>query len=200
MLNSINMIFRFWRHLNYHRDIIKHLRWTKGDENRMNFYRDLISKGDLVFDVGANMGNRSKIFIKLGAQVIAFEPQSYCAEFLAIAFRGTPGFTLVQKGLSNQQGELTMHLGKAHTLASVDQEWLANMRDGGRFAEHAWDHTENIELITLDDAIEKYGEPAFAKIDVEGHEYNVLKGPIQACCSAITRICQRVTDQYFQLY
>lgn len=167
--------FKFWRHLNYHREIIKHLRWTKADAKRFAFYRSLIAPSDLVFDVGANMGNRSKIFRAIGARVIAFEPQSYCARFLAAAFSGDRSYTLVQSALSDAEGELTMHLSEAHVLSTLDTEWMDRMNKGGRFA-NQWDKTEQVRVTTLDKSIEKFGIPAFIKIDVEGHEFNVVKG------------------------
>lgn len=33
--------FKFWRHLNYHPDIIKPLRWAKADVRRYTFYSAL---------------------------------------------------------------------------------------------------------------------------------------------------------------
>lgn len=167
--------FKFWRHLNYHREIIKHLRWTKADAKRFAFYRSLIAPSDLVFDVGANMGNRSKIFRAIGARVIAFEPQSYCARFLAAAFSGDRNYTLVQSALSDAEGEMTMHLSEAHVLSTLDTEWMNRMNKGGRFA-NQWDKTEQVRVTTLDKSIERFGIPAFIKIDVEGHEFNVVKG------------------------
>ncbi len=52
--------------------------WTPDDDKRLSFYRQFIDPDDIVFDVGANMGNRSKIFSKLGKKVVGVEPQSYC--------------------------------------------------------------------------------------------------------------------------
>jgi FkbM family methyltransferase len=175
-ISEIMHAVSYWRHPGYHRDIIKHVRWTDTDQRRMDFYGAFIDAGNLVFDIGANMGNRSKIFIRLGARVIAFEPQSYCADFLSFAFADTTGFKLDRRGLSDRQGSHTMHLGKAHTLATIDPDWIARMRDGGRFSGHDWNKTETINLVTLDDAIDIYGEPSFAKIDVEGHEHSVVRG------------------------
>ena len=167
---------RFWRHLRYHRDIIKHLRWTDMDERRQAFYARLIPQGALVFDIGANMGNRSKIFRSLGSPVVAFEPQSYCAEFLRVAFSNDPGFELEQAALSDHPGEMTMYLSEAHTLATLDREWMENMRKGGRFPAQDWGRTETVRLDTLESAIMQHGLPAFMKIDVEGYEYQVLSG------------------------
>ena len=175
MLRFLAAPFRFRGHLRYHRDIIKHLRWTRLDELRMKFYRQFIAPGDLVFDVGANMGNRSKIFRAIGARVVAFEPQSHCANFLAAAFRGDAGYTLKQMALSDREGELTMHLSDAHVLSTLDQEWMDRMNQGGRFA-HRWNRTEVVKVSTLDLAIAAHGLPDFIKIDVEGHELSVLRG------------------------
>jgi len=175
LLNLLTVPFKFRRHLRYHRYIIKHIRWTKEDERRLMFYKSLISPLDLVFDVGANMGNRSKIFRAIGARVIAFEPQTYCATFLSAVFSGDDGFKLVQAALSDTEGEATMHLSDAHTLSTLDTDWMNRMNQGGRFA-NQWDKTEVVRVTTLDKSIEKFGIPAFIKIDVEGHEFNVVKG------------------------
>jgi FkbM family methyltransferase len=175
ILNILTAPYRFRRHLKYHRDIIKHLRWNKKDDVRLDFYRTFIGASDLVFDAGANMGNRSKIFRAIGARVVAFEPQSHCARFLQAAFAGDVGFTLLQAALSDSEGELTLHLSDVHTLSTLDDEWMARMNRGGRFP-HQWDKTEIVQVTTLDRAIAQHGLPAFIKIDVEGHEFSVIRG------------------------
>jgi hypothetical protein len=68
-----------------------------------------------------------------------------------------------------------MHLSDAHVLSTLDTEWMDRMNEGGRFA-NQWDKTEVVRVTTLDKTIEKFGIPAFIKIDVEGHEFNVVKG------------------------
>lgn len=175
LLDILTAPFRFRRHLRYHRDIIKHLRWSSMDAKRLAFYQTFVAPSDLVFDVGANMGNRSKIFRAIGAKVVAFEPQGYCAEFLRAAFAGDEGFTLEQTALSDSEGESTMHLSRAHVLSTLDNDWMERMNQGGRFA-NQWSSTEKVRVTTLDKAIAKYGLPGFIKIDVEGHEYNVVHG------------------------
>ncbi len=49
---------------------------------RKYFYSKLIKKNDLCFDIGANIGTKSKLFLSLGAKVIAFEPQQLCSQSL----------------------------------------------------------------------------------------------------------------------
>jgi hypothetical protein len=39
-----------------------------------------------------------------------------------------------------------------------------------------YQRTAHVRVVTIDSLIEKYGKPAFCKIDVEGYEYEALKG------------------------
>ena len=58
------------------------LRLNEREQSQLAFYSQFIKKGDLVFDVGANVGSRSKLFLNLGAKVVAFEPQPELCEHL----------------------------------------------------------------------------------------------------------------------
>ena len=51
------------------------------EEKRFNFYSGFINKGNICFDIGANYGNRTEVFLKLGSEVIAVEPQPQQAKF-----------------------------------------------------------------------------------------------------------------------
>ena len=42
----------------------------------LDLYRQFIRKGDLCIDVGANIGDKTDLFLRLGASVIAIEPQT----------------------------------------------------------------------------------------------------------------------------
>src|SRR5262245_14614026 len=45
-------------------------------------YRPFIHPGDLCFDIGANYGFKTEVFLSLGARVVAFEPQPDCCQEL----------------------------------------------------------------------------------------------------------------------
>ena len=63
------------------------------------------------------------------------------------------------------------------------------MKESGRFGRHQWLDKVEVELMTLDRAVELFGLPAFVKIDVEGFEAEVLAGlsqPLPALSLEVT--------------
>ena len=150
--------------------------WSEDDERRMAFYRALFGMGDLVFDIGANMGTRTKVFHRLGARVVAFEPQARCYRFLQAVFRNTDGVRLVNRALGREAGTAEMFISDAHVLSSLSAEWIARVRQSGRFGQYHWDKKQTVSITTLDKAIDEFGVPSFVKIDVEGYELEVLSG------------------------
>ena len=159
--------------------------WTEDDENRAAFYKQFISPGDLVFDVGANMGNRAKVFWKLGARVVAFEPQTDCYEFSRSMFRGKESVRLVNRALGKTAGETDMLVADANTISSLSARWIEAVKRSGRFRGFQWEKRQRVQISTLDWAIQEFGVPSFIKIDVEGYEFEVLSGLSQpiACLS-----------------
>jgi len=140
---------------------------------RKDFYSQFIKSGDLCFDVGANKGNRTVIFLELGAKVVAVEPQQECYEFLTKRFGDK--IDLVKHGLGEKESTETMYVSGSTLISSFSKDHV-NMMQEDRFKGAAWGKTIEISMTTMDILIEKYGTPAFCKIDVEGYEYDVLKG------------------------
>lgn len=143
--------------------------------NRMiEHYRQFISPGDLVFDVGANLGERSKVFRSLGARVIAIEPTKYCSTFLSDLFRGDRDVIVVPKALGEKEGLGEIKVSeKLPVLSTMSPKWTTESRFS---QDYQWETTEKIQITTLDNLIIEYGIPKFCKIDVEGFELHVLKG------------------------
>lgn len=151
-------------------------RWTEEDQSRLNFYRQFVKPGDRVFDVGANLGNRTKIFLKIGATVIGFEPQQQCADYLESVLKREERFRLVRKALGDRPGRGEMLVSNAHVLSTLSPEWVEVTKGSGRFGKYEWSGRQPVEITTLDDSIREFGSPSFIKIDVEGFEYQVLSG------------------------
>ncbi|MFA6471622.1 MAG: FkbM family methyltransferase [Candidatus Latescibacterota bacterium] len=142
----------------------------------LSFYGQFIHPGDVCFDIGANVGNRAEIFLKLGARVIALEPQSSCAEILDKKFGGTDRITVIREAAGESAGTAELMVSEATTISSLSPEWIARVRESGRFSAYSWEKREQVKMTTLDDLISRYGEPVFCKIDVEGFEYQVIRG------------------------
>lgn len=149
-------------------------------QSRLKFYGSFLKPGDLCYDVGANLGNRTRVFLELQTKVIAIEPQESCYYHLQLEYGNS--ITLVKKGLSNKIGSTILHVAESSTISSISEEWISSVGKR-RFVSSNWDQKEEIELSTLDELIRLYGKPDFIKIDVEGHEPEVLEGLSQAIAS-----------------
>jgi FkbM family methyltransferase len=141
-----------------------------------DFYRRLLSPGDLGFDVGANVGNRTCAFLDAGAKVVSIEPQTGCARILKRRFRSNPRFELVEAAVGAEEGNQLLHVGEVSNISTLSSDWMSQTQDSGRWSESTWSHAVNVPVTTLDRLIERYGRPAFCKIDVEGYEPAVLEG------------------------
>lgn len=142
-------------------------------QNRLNMYKEYISTGDLCFDVGANIGNRTEIFLQLGAKVVAVEPQESCAAILENKFGAK--IHLEKTGLGAEKGEMEMFIADESTISTLSSEFIEKTKNN-KFKNNSWNSKVIIPITTLDDLVLKYGLPAFCKIDVEGFEAEVLKG------------------------
>lgn len=150
--------------------------WTALDQAMHDFYAQFILPGELFFDVGANMGNRTKIALKLGADVVAVEPQNECVRVLKACYSKNKRLTIVQKVLGPLEGQAEIMLSNANTLSTLSKEWIESVKGSGRFQEYSWDKKQVVHMATLDKLISQYGMPAFIKMDVEGFEYEVVRG------------------------
>ncbi len=142
-------------------------------QKRLSFYSKLINQGDLCFDVGANYGNRTEVFLNLKANVIAIEPQPKTMLFLKRKFKDK--IIIEDRALGSQPGKSTLFLSTASTLTSMSKEWIDEVKNK-RFKHAEWNDKIEVEVTTLNELIVKYGKPDFCKIDVEGYELEVLKG------------------------
>ena len=143
-------------------------------ETLNQFYSQIISKGDLCFDVGANVGTKTKLFVDLGARVICIEPQMSCCKLLQQSYKN---ITVINKGLAEKEGSINFYVcEEANTISTISKKWISF----GRFAkDHTWSSAIRISVTTLDKLIKIHGVPKFCKIDVEGSELRVLKGLTQ---------------------
>lgn len=147
-------------------------------------YQPFIAPGDLVFDIGAHLGDRSVAFSALGARVVALEPQPQILPWLR-RLAGRRDITIVPEAVGSEPGELALAISERHpTVSTLASSWRQGIGAANETFRHVrWEQRVTVPVTTLDTLIARYGDPAFCKIDVEGFELNVLQGlsrPVRA--------------------
>lgn len=164
-------------------------RFIEGRNKEIDFYRSLLigfRRGNLIFDVGANVGEKTDVFLRMGARVVAVEPDErnqgvLRGKFLDYRLAPKP-LVIVGRAVSDKIGVETMWIdGPGSALNTLSQKWADALKGNKKRFEHTSDPLEfaqkkTIETTTLEQLGVTHGSPFFVKIDVEGHELNALRG------------------------
>ena len=175
---------------------VRDLYWILADRGRakarlreVQFYRNFLRgfhNGDLIFDVGANDGTKTDVFLRLDAQVITVEPDAHNrdvleSKFVRFRFKRKP-VVVVGKAVSDRVSTETMWIdGPGSALNTFSRKWVDSLRGRVKTSEAGpdrmeFDQTREVETTTLEELIRLHGVPFFLKVDVEGYEVNVLRG------------------------
>lgn len=139
------------------------------------FYSPFVRRGDLVFDVGANIGLYSEVFSQLGAKVVAVEPNPRCCERLDRLARSCQ-VHIERCAAGAAPGEAELHLCENPGLSTLTARWLEAARRSVLHRDAGWTGTITVQVLTLDQLAQRHGIPCFVKVDAEGYDDQVLRG------------------------
>jgi FkbM family methyltransferase len=162
----------------------------RADMDRL--YRQFVGPGDLVFDVGAHVGDRIASFRRIGARVIAVEPQPALARTLRLLYGRDRAVTIESAAVGRQTGSIDLRINLDNPTVSTASDAFIKAADGAWGWEgQRWSKTVRVPVTTLDTLIGRHGMPAFIKLDVEGFEVEALAGltqPVPALSFEFTTI------------
>ena len=168
-------LYNFLRHsfLYYLILRIKNKEYIRSLDQDYNFFKKILIKNEIIFDIGSNQGDKAYVFSKLAKKVILFEPNKQDYKILNYRFKNNNKVIIeniaIAKKKENKRYFLVLKKNNAYnTLNYKRQKFLENKFT--KSVRKSYVKTESINFY-----IQKYGIPNFIKIDVEGLELEILK-------------------------
>src|SRR5947207_8076228 len=121
-------------------------------------YTRFLRAGDLAFDIGAHVGDRTGSFRRLGARVVALEPQPLCARAIRAIYAGDDGVTLREAACGARIGTISLKINSANpTVTTASPDFVAAADGAGGWEGQVWDTTVEVPCTTLDILITEHG-------------------------------------------
>ena len=144
---------------------------TSGELNAAHILLgDDVTKPMTIFDVGANRGEYTSAILELypRSRIFAFEPSRETFRLLEAEFAAMSQVVKLNYGLGCKARNQLLY--KESQYARIASLTPLDVIDP--------DYTEKVVIRTLDEVVSEYtiGEIDLLKIDVEGHELDVIKG------------------------
>lgn len=140
-------------------------------------YAQFVRPGDLVFDIGAHVGDRIAAFRRLGARVVAAEPQPALVKTLRLIYGRDANVTIETTAIGRQPGEVELSVNIDNpTVSTASGDFIAAAANAPGWQGQNWGKRIRVPLTTIDTLVARHGVPAFIKIDVEGFEAEALAG------------------------
>lgn len=135
------------------------------------FIKNFIEEDDVILEIGANKGYYAFLEAKIAkkGKIYAIEPIQENFSLLAESIKLNSFNNIIlfpNLALSDKSGEKIMYFNTKHNLSSFIQHPI------GKCIEE-----RKISTLTIDEFIKRINSyPSFIRMDVEGHEYEIIKG------------------------
>jgi FkbM family methyltransferase len=161
--------------------VLRSLRIYYGNGRRRGameeLYATFVRPGDLVFDIGAHVGDRIGAFRRLGARVVAVEPQPAPMQALRMLYGHDGAVALEPAAIGASAGSVELYLNLDNpTVSSCSKSFMQAAAHAPGWTGERWSKSISVPMTTLDQLAARHGTPAFIKIDVEGFEAEALAG------------------------
>jgi FkbM family methyltransferase len=154
----------------YHAIPLRHRRMRR-------LYGAFVGPGDLVFDIGAHAGNRTRGFAALGCRVIALEPNPDFAWLIRRLFTRSPQVQVLEAAVGRNRARATLRISdRTPTVTTLAEGWRSARAAEPGFAGVQWNRNVEVDVTTIDALIDRCGTPVFVKLDIEGAESEALAG------------------------
>lgn len=146
----------------------KYISWLN---NEYLFHKKFLDKENLIFDLGANRGDKTYIFLKFSSKVICYEPENKMYNILKDRFK-TKKVILRKKIISEKIENVKFMVAiNDEAYSTINKKHLVKFKQIKK---------DSINILikkssTLNDEIKKFGIPNYIKIDCEGAEEKILK-------------------------
>jgi FkbM family methyltransferase len=147
----------------------------------------LVSKKDVALDIGANAGFYAFRMSKIFSKIYAFEINDELTGDLLSYNSGN--ITIIPVGLSSEAGTATLYIPVLNGLPLTGWASLAP----GNYPEATGELTKPVKVATLDSF--QVESVSFIKIDVEGHELQVLEGARQTLATHRPTVLIEIKDE-----
>jgi FkbM family methyltransferase len=150
---------------------------------QQEFFSALILKagGGTVFDIGANGGDKTAIFVRCARRVVSVEPSPGAINVLRQRFEHNPKVVVVPKGVGETEGIDHLRVfGATDGLNTFSNGWAEAIESGEERDQRPIVETIETPMTTLDKLMDEFGVPCYIKIDVEGYELHVVSGLSQS--------------------
>lgn len=138
-------------------------KWGGTKENFNIELRDIMQEGDIVFDIGANVGYLSCCFgLRVGkrGKVVSCEPLAANVDLIDVnrSINKLNNVHIVKCAVADKDNQF-VHVSAETVICNIENK-----------------HTEQVQTKTIDELAWFYGHPNAIKMDIEGYEYHALLG------------------------